>query len=230
VPRKGDFLVVHARHGLAAHVTIDSAVFREGYMSDTEPLTVLERHVSYFDPDGDGEISMGQTFRGLRQVGVGVVLSGLLTLLINAFLGYLTHGKPRLSVSVRDIARGKHPYDSGTFDERGQLDESNFEALFSAPTASPPWDKLTAAEIRARIVKRGDPKKPFGQLGSLLSNWFSGREIQLLLCVASDCTKTAPSGEQRPAISRRTLRRFYTGHLLFLLARRQRIFQARRKA
>lgn len=198
-------------------------------MSDTEPLTVLERHVSYFDPDGDGEISMAQTFRGLRQVGVGVVLSGLLTLLINAFLGYLTHGKPSLSVSVRDIARGKHPYDTGSFDERGKLAEVNFEALFSAPTASPPFDRLTYEEIRALIVRRGDPKKPFGELGSVLSNWFSGREIQLLLCVASDCTKVSPRGEERPAISRRTLRRFYTGHLLFLLARRQRIFRARRQ-
>ena len=197
-------------------------------MSDTEPLTVLERHVSYFDPDGDGEITMAQTFRGLRKVGVGVVIAGLLTLLINLFLGYLTHGKPSLSVSVRDIARGKHPYDTGTFNVRGELDEVNFEALFSTPTASPPLDRLTRDEIRTMIVKRGDPKKPFGELGSVLSNWFSGREIQLLLCVASDCTKVTPAGVEEPAISRRTLRRFYTGHLLFLLARRQRIFQARR--
>ena len=198
-------------------------------MSDTEPLTVLERHVSYFDPDGDGQITMAQTFRGLRNVGVGVVLSGLLTLLINAFLGYLTHGKPSLSVSVKDIARGKHPYDTGAFNLRGELDEANFEALFSAEAASPPFDRLTRQEIRALIVKRGDPKKPFGELGSLLSNWFSGREIQLLLCVASDCTKVSPSGEEEPAISRRTLRRFYTGRLLFLLARRERIFRARRR-
>ena len=197
-------------------------------MSDTKPLTVLERHVSYFDPDGDGEITMAQTFRGLRNVGVGVVISCLLTLLINLFLGYLTHGKPSLSVSVRDIARGKHPYDTGSFDERGELSAANFEALFSAPTASAPFDRLTRDEIRTRIVKRGDPKKPFGELGSLLSNWFSGREIQLLLCVASDCTKLTPSGVEEPAITRRTLRRFYTGHLLFLLARRERIFQARR--
>ncbi len=197
-------------------------------MSDTEPLTVLERHVSYFDPDGDGEITMAQTFRGLRKVGVGVVIAALLTLLINLFLGYLTHGKPSLSVSVRDIARGKHPYDTGTFNERGELNEANFEALFGAPTASPPFDRLTRDEIRAMIVKRGDPKKPFGELGSVLSNWFSGREIQLLLCVASDCTKVTPSGAEEPAISRRTLRRFYTGHLLFLLARRQRMFEARR--
>ncbi|MEP7050121.1 MAG: caleosin family protein [Pseudomonadota bacterium] len=198
-------------------------------MSDTEPLTVLERHVSYFDPDGDGEISIAQTFRGLRKLGVGVVIAGLLTLLINGFLGYLTHGKPSLSVSVRDIARGKHPYDSGTFNERGELDEANFEALFCPPTANPPFDRLTRDELRAMIVKRGDIKKPFGELGSILSNWFSGREIQLLLCVASDCSKMSASGEEQPAISRRTLRRFYTGHLLFLLARRQRIFQARRK-
>jgi hypothetical protein len=192
-------------------------------MSDKEPLTVLERHVSYFDPDGDGEITMRQTFRGLRGVGVGAVTSSLLTILINLFLGYLTQGKPSTKVSVRDIARGKHPYDTGTFNLRGELDEDNFSALFSAPTASPPFDRLTREEIRKLIVKRGDPKKPFGEVGSVLSNWFSGREIQLLLCVASDCTKVMPNGEELPAITRRTLRRFYTGHLLFLLARHKRI-------
>src|SRR5258708_32180139 len=114
-----------------------------GPMSDSQSLTVLERHVSYFDPDGDGEISMSQTFRGLRGVGVGSVTGGLLTLLINLFLGYLTHGKPSTSVSVRDIALGKHPYDTGTFNAKGELDEENFAALFTAATASPPFDRLT---------------------------------------------------------------------------------------
>jgi len=199
-------------------------------MSDTEPLTVLERHVSYFDVDGDGQITMAQTFRGLRGVGVGVGVAAGLTLLINLFLGYLTHGKPSTKVSVRDIARGKHPYDTGSFNERGELDESAFKKLFTTPTAQPPFDRLTATEIRAMIVKRGDPKKPFGELGSVLSNWFSGREIQLLLCVASDCRKAAADGELKPAISLRTLRRFYSGHLLFLLARAKRIRETRAKA
>jgi hypothetical protein len=173
---------------------------------------------------------MTQTFRGLRGVGVGAVIAGLLTILINLFLGYLTHGKPSTSVSVRDIARGKHPYDTGSFSVKGEIDEQNFAALFTAPTASPPFDRLTRDEIRKMIVKRGDPKKPFGELGSVLSNWFSGREIQLLLCVASDCKKAGPSGEELPAISRRTLRRFYTGHLLFLLARHKRIKDSRARA
>jgi len=160
---------------------------------------------------------------------VGAVVAGLLTLLINLFLGYLTHGKPSTRVSVRDIARGKHPYDSGSFDARGELDETAFAKLFTSPTAAAPFDRLTGAEIRRMIVKRGDPKKPFGEVGSVLSNWFSGREIQLLLCVASDCVKVGPGGEAVPAISLRTLRRFYTGHLLFLLARARRIRLARGK-
>jgi len=196
-------------------------------MSDTEPLTPLERHVSYFDRDGDGQITPAQTFRGLRGVGVPAFTALGLTLLINLFLGYLTHGKPSLKVSVRDIARGKHPFDTGSFDARGEIDEVNFEALFASPSTAEPRDRLTREEIRNVIVKRGDPKKPFGELGSALSNWFSGREIQLLLCVASDCKKVLPHGEAVPAISRRTLRRFYTGHLLFLLARSKRIRDAR---
>ncbi|HEX3849928.1 MAG TPA: caleosin family protein [Polyangiaceae bacterium] len=125
------------------------------------------------------------------------LIAGLLTLLINSFLGYLTHGKPSLSVSVKDIACGKHPYDTGTFNELGERDDQAFAALFSAPTAEPPFDRLTRDEIRAMIVKRGDPRKPFGELGSLLSNWFSGREIQLL-CASPATVK----GRYRAARSR----------------------------
>ncbi|MET0793441.1 MAG: caleosin family protein [Polyangiaceae bacterium] len=199
----------------------------EGPLSGTGPMTALERHVSYFDPDADGKITMAQTFRGLRQLGVGAVTSAALTVLINVFLGYLTNGKLSLEVSVRDIARGKHPYDTGSFNERGERDASNFERLFTTPTAAAPFDRLTAAEIRTMIVRRGDPQKPFGELGSVLSNWFSGREIQLLLCVASDCSKLDAHGQAQRAISRRTLRRFYSGHLLFLLARAKRLRDAR---
>lgn len=198
-----------------------------GHESNQPALTALERHVSYFDADGDGEITMAQTFRGLRALGVGVFIAAGLTLLINLFLGYLTHGKPSTKVSVRDIARGKHPFDTGSFDVRGEFDHGTFAELFSAPGASPPFDRLTRDEIRASIVRRGDPKKPFGELGSVLSNWFSGREIQLLLCVASDCSKARADGELKPAISVRTLRRFYSGQLLFLLARAKRIRDAR---
>ena len=158
---------------------------------------------------------------------MSALIAGLLTILINLFLGYLTHGKPSTTVSVRDIARGKHPYDTGSFNAKGELDADSFAALFTAPTASAPFDRLTGDEIRKMIVKRGDPKKPFGEIGSVLSNWFSGREIQLLLCVASDCKKATASGEEIPAISVRTLRRFYTGHLLFLLARHKRIKDSR---
>ncbi|HEY2405163.1 MAG TPA: caleosin family protein [Polyangiaceae bacterium] len=196
----------------------------------SEALTDLERHVSYFDPDRDGSITLAQTFRGLRDVGVVLPVACLLTVIINVFLGYLTHRKPSLSVSVNDIARGKHPYDTGVFDAQGNLNEPAFERLFQASSTNAPLDRLTEREIRAVIIKKGDPTKPFGELGSLLSNWFSGREIQLLLCVSSDCTKLTTSGELLPAISRRSLRRFYTGRLLFLLARRRRIALARERA
>lgn len=196
-------------------------------MPAKKSLSVLERHVSYFDADADGQITMAQTFKGLQGVGVPFLLSAFFTLLINGFLGFLTQGKLSTRISVKDIAKGKHPFDTGSFDEQGNFDSPTFERLFTAHTTLEPRDRLTVAEIRAVIVKRGDPKKPFGELGSILSNWFSGREIELLLCAASDCKKCLPGGEQERAISRRTLQRFYSGELLFLLARRRRIALAR---
>jgi hypothetical protein len=130
-----------------------------------DALTDLERHVSYFDTDGDRAITMKETFGGLRRLGINPFIAGILTLIINTFLGFLTQKKRSSRVSVAHIDRGKHPYDTGTFDALGNLDERAFAALFTAPSTNAPFDRLTRKEVRAVIVKRGDQKKPFGELG-----------------------------------------------------------------
>ena len=162
----------------------------------------------------------------MTALGLPWLVAAPLTLLINGFLGYLTRQKASLSISVPDIARGKHPYESGVFGAGGQLDEAAFAELFTAPNARQPRDRLTYRELRAFVVKRGDPKRPFGIIGSLLARVFSAAEVFTLFCLASDCQKLL--GDQvLPAMSRKNLRRFYEGRLFPLLARRRRILSAR---
>ena len=75
-------------------------------------------------------------------------------------------------------------------------------------------------------MKRGDPGRPSGIVGSVLARIFSAAEVYTLFCLASDCQKLI--GDQvLPAISRKNLRRFYEGRLFPLLARRRRILSAR---
>jgi len=188
--------------------------------------SALERHARYFDPDHDEAITPTQTLNGMTALGLPWLIAAPLTVLINGFLGLLTRQKASLSISVPDIARGKHPFESGVFGPGGELDEAAFEELFTAPNARQPRDRLTYRELRALVVRRGDPKRPFGVVGSLLARVFSAAEVFTLFCLASDCQKLL--GDQvLPAMSRKNLRRFYEGRLFPLLARRRRILSTR---
>jgi hypothetical protein len=181
--------------------------------------TALELHARYFDPDHDEAVTPKQTLQGMTDLGLPWLIAAPLTLLINGFLGYLTRQKASLSISVPDIARGKHPFESGVFGEGGRLNEAAFEELFTAPNARAPRDRVTYRELRGLVLKR--THAPLS-IPSLLARLFSAAEVFTLFCLASDCQKLV--GDQvLPAMSRKNLRRFYEGRLFPLLARRRRI-------
>jgi hypothetical protein len=181
--------------------------------------TALQRHASFFDPAGTGFVTMRQTYAGMGRLGVHTVWKLLLTPVINLFLGLLTKG-PLFVVVVDSIADGKHPYDSGTFDDRGEVDEQAFDALFQAH-----GDAITAAEMRAVISARGNRKPAMGKLAGVLGHWFSSREVQVFFCVAADTRKTV-GGKSVPAVRKETFRRFYDGTLFPDLARRRVLVEA----
>jgi hypothetical protein len=188
--------------------------------------SALELHARYFDPDHDDAITPKQALKGMTDLGLPWVVAAPLALVIIGFLGLLTRQKASLSISVPDIARGKHPFESGVFGPGGQLDEAAFEELFLAPHARNPRDRLTYREFRGLVLKKGDPGHPGGLVPSLLARIFSAAEVFTLFCLASDCQKLI--GDQvLPAMSRKNLRRFYEGRLLPLLARRRRILSVR---
>jgi hypothetical protein len=181
--------------------------------------TALQRHASFFDPAGTGLVTMRQTYAGMGRLGVHTVWKVLLTPVINLFLGILTKG-PLLVIVIDRIADGKHPYDSGTFDDRGEVDEQAFDALFQAY-----GDAITADEMRAVISARGNRKPAMGKLAGALGHWFSSREVQVFFCVAADTRKTV-NGASVPAVRKETLRRFYDGTLFPDLARRKVLVEA----
>jgi hypothetical protein len=188
--------------------------------------TALEHHARYFDPDHDEGITPKQTLRGMTDLGLPWLIAAPLTLVINGFLGFLTRKKASLSISVPDIARGKHPFESGVFGPDGKLDEGAFEELFRAPHTHQPRDCITYPEFRALVLRNGDPRRPFGVMGSLLARAFSAAEVFTLFCLAADRQKLV-GDRVLPAMSRKTVRRFYEGRLFPVLARRRRILSAR---
>ena len=178
------------------------------------PRTALQRHAAFFDPDGTGKVTLRQTWDGLGNVGVQIRWRLLLAPIINGFLGYLTQKKIRFTILVPKIEDGKHPFDSGTFADDGEIDENALAALVAAGGFGP----LALEEMRALVLARGNRRAQMGKLAGSLGSWFSRQEVRLFFCVAADTTKEV-DGKEVPAVTERTLRRFYDGSLLHTLAR-----------
>jgi peroxygenase len=175
------------------------------------------RHADYFDPEGTGLIRYRQTFRGLRDLGVGRIWSAVLSTIINGALGWVTQGRPTMTIRIDAIARGKHPSDTGIFDEVGRFVPERFEALFaSAEPDGAGRTLLTRRELRAFMHASGPQSK--------VGDFFSAAEAKLFFCVAADATKREDDREV-PAISKRRLASFYAGDLLPALRRRNRVFR-----
>jgi hypothetical protein len=181
--------------------------------------TALERHAGFFDPKGTGFVTMAQTREGMERLGVTWIWRMVLPPIINGFLGYLTEGRPSTVIRVDRIAQGKHPFDSGTFDAKGEADPAAFDALFAG------GDLLTAEEMKAVVSSRGNHLPEMGRVAGALGHWFSSREIELFFCVAADSSKMV-GGREVPAVSKKTLRAFYDGTLLPELARRRILVEA----
>lgn len=187
--------------------------------------TALERHAAFFDPDGDGIVTIGQTWDGLARLGVRLHFRILLAPIINGFLGYLTQRRPSLDIDVTRIAAGKHPFDTGVFDDEGNIDDGALAKLVEAAGGG----AITAREMDALIRSRGNRREQMGRLAGALGRWFSAREVQLLFCLAADTTKRE-GGRDVPALTTRTLKRFYEGTLLHTIARRRRIAETLRRS
>ncbi len=186
----------------------------------TTSPTALERHASFFDPAATGLVTWRQTYAGMRRLGVHVQWRILLTPVIHGFLGSITQGRPSLVIRIDTIAKGKHPYDSGSFDTRGALDPSAFDALFANGA-----DAITDAEMRAVITARGNRLPAMGKLAGALGHWFSSREVGVFFCVAADATKMV-DGKKVAAVTKKTFQRFYDGTLFFDIARRRALVDA----
>lgn len=188
----------------------------DGRESARAGYTALQRHVDYFDGDGDGLVGWRETYRGIRDLGVGVAWSAVLAAIIVLALGKLTGGGST-TVRVANIHRGKHPSDTGVFDGAGDLDLSRFQALFASVAQSSAPDRISFVEFRA-FMKLGPQ--------SAVGDFFSWAEAKLFFCVAPDCTKREGDADV-PAIRKRTLLRFYRGELLPRLARLRKLRAAR---
>lgn len=181
--------------------------------------TALQKHVAFFDQNGDRSVTVAETEQGLRALGVVSALKARVVALgIVLGLGKSTSGKA-LEISVDNIKAGKHGSDTGIYDKEGELDPAAFQRMFDRFDANRS-NALSTSEIAAMIQANKTDT-----VGSLASKG----EFRLLMSLAADTSEPAPAtGDQaaaakpEPAISRETLQAFYDGTLFYKLAEKRR--------
>lgn len=165
-----------------------------------DEMTPLQKHVSFFDYNGDGYVTVLEDYRGLRALGIDPFSAAAFASAINTALGTSTSGYPTLTISIYGIANGVHGSDTGIYDSEGRFVPEAFEHLFDD------WDRndsggLDPLELAARTVDDAD-------LGDLFGVTASTAELGLLYAVAAE------NGE----LTRDRMRAFYDGTLFYNLA------------
>ena len=174
--------------------------------------TTLQRHVSFFDDDGDRGVGVAECARGLRALGLAVGVAEATALAIVAPLSLQTRGSLlAMNVDVDNVHKGMHDGDTGILDKRGRFDARRFEKVFGARSAvDRNGDKAFTAIDLTRMINAN--RETLAGYVAAMAEW------QLLLVLAAD-TRAVVAGVTVPALSVTRIKSFYDGTLFYKLAR-----------
>ena len=171
-------------------------------------LTPLQKHLRFFDLDGDGSISVSENIEAFRQLGRSGLKQYILLPIFNFISGTLTRGYPSFSIDISNPTAGRHEGSSDIFDAEGNIDDSKFDALFARYDINNDG-ALDKSEIEAFISRNA--KTFFGRLAVKF-------EFPILLEIAGEDQKV--NGTTEKVLTKERLRAFYNGSLLYELAGR----------
>ncbi|MCM2256017.1 MAG: caleosin family protein [Vicinamibacteria bacterium] len=175
---------------------------RPGRAARVRLRTALQKHVDFFDQDGDGLITLAETYSGLRRLGLDPLRSAAAAAVINGALGPATSGAPRLSIDTRRIHAGMHASDTGVYDSRGRFSITRFERLFAR------YDVAGQGALDDAALRRLFTDQRTDWLGHLASR----AEFGLLLELAGQLR------DGRKVLTRERLLSFYDGSLFGVVA------------
>lgn len=184
------------------------------FLLSTQALaeTALQKHVRFFDTNGDRKISMSETYNGFRRLGFGVYDSTKSSTLVNLILGYQLSESVvgwvwNLSAIELDrIHLGKHGSDTGCYDAEGNFVPARLEKMFELYDA----DKdlaLSEPEIQKMLA---------GNYTDYIGNMGSKAEFGMLMKIAGE--ERSSDNVVVRALTKVTLNSFYEGDLFFEIA------------
>ncbi|EFJ21374.1 hypothetical protein SELMODRAFT_106795 [Selaginella moellendorffii] len=168
-------------------------------------MTPLQKHVAFFDRNGDGIVYPWETYTGFRALGFNVPTSFFAMVAINGALSYPTLESwipsPRFPIYVKNIHRAKHGSDTGVYDHEGRFVPAHFEQLF-AKFAGTHQDKLSLKEIMAMTRSNRDALDFFG--------WYARSAAKLEWGAAFQLVK-----DENGYASKQSIKGIYDGSLFY---------------
>lgn len=166
--------------------------------------TCLQKHVDFFDRNHDGQITVGETYDGLRALGLGRGRAAVSALAINLGLGPSTsaHWYTPTTIDTSRIQFGKHGSDTGIIDANGNFVQAKFDEMFDKFDANKDGD-LNEDEVKNMLTANRTDK-----VGHAASN----AEFSLLMEIASE-----DKGGTR-VLSRDRMASLYDGSLFYKVA------------
>ncbi len=174
--------------------------------------TPLQRHLSFFDDNGDRGLGLAECTRGLKALGLAVGAAEVAAFVIVAALSWQTRGSLlAMNVDIESAEKGKHDSDTDILDRRGRFNARRFDKVFGAhSTVDRNGDKAFTATELMRMIKAN--RETLSGYVAAIAEW------QLLLMIAAD-THAVEGDHTVPALSVARIKSFYDGTLFYKLAR-----------
>ncbi len=208
IPRRAKSSVPRRKAGRNEAGTLPRTMKARSRASDT----TLQRHLSFFDDNGDRGVDLAECTRGLKALGLPIGVAEAFALAIVAALSLQTRGSLlAMNVDIESAQKGKHDSDTGILDRRGRFNARRFVKVFGAhSTVDRNGDKAFTATELMRMIKAN--RETLAGYVAAIAEW------QLLLMIAAD-THAVEGDHTVPALSVARMKSFYDGTLFYELAR-----------
>ena len=170
--------------------------------------TALAKHVGFFDANGNGKITVGESRERLAELGVDGLKGYAGAAAVNFVIASMVAGYPALTIDLSRIQKSKHDSDSDVFDANGEFDPNKFEELFTR------FDKNNDGALDGDEISDFLTRNRESFFGSALAQL----ELPILLKIAGEPMEV--NGTETQVLTRERLAKFYDGSLFYELAGR----------